>query len=117
VNWSRLAISAFLPLLLALPVAALLWRRRQTAVGNVIGAGVVLLCTVMFMALEFGDAVHYRFMCSEQNLPCGPSKPSDFVRIFTFAMVGMVEVMVVFLVGASVETRNEQRHRAPEWRR
>jgi hypothetical protein len=115
-NWSRLALSAVLPLLVALPVAVLLWRRQQVTIGTVVGAGVVLLFTVLFMALEYGEGVHYRLTCAEQNLPCRPSDPSDFVRIFSFAMVGMAEVMVVFILGYSVETRLQQRHRAPKWR-
>jgi Na+(H+)/acetate symporter ActP len=113
VNWSRLAISAVVPFLVALPIAALFWRKRRTTVGTVVGAGVVLIGTVLFMAVEYGGAVHYRLMCAEQNLPCRPSDPSDFVRIFSYALVGMVEVMALFLVSASVRMRS--RHRAPEW--
>lgn len=52
----------------------------------------------------------------EQNLPCRPSDPSDFVRIFSYAIVGMFNVMAMFIVGASVESRQQRRHRAAEWR-
>ncbi len=114
-NWSMLALSAVLPLLFALPVAIVLWSKRQSTIGTVVGAAIVLIGTVFFMALEFGNGVHYRLMCAEKNIPCAPSDPSDFVRIFSYAIVGMVDVMVLFIIGASVEKRISDRHRAAEW--
>jgi hypothetical protein len=115
-NWTRFAISAIGPFLVALPIAALFWRRQQSAtMGTVVGAGIVLISAVFFMALEFGEGVHYRMQCAETNVPCGPSNPSDFVRIFSYAFVGMIEVMAIFIVGAAVESRMLRRHRAPEW--
>lgn len=114
-TWSMLAVSAILPLLIALPVAMLLWSRRQSTIGTVVGAAIVLIGTVFFMALEFGNGVHFRLMCAEKNIPCAPSNPSDFVRIFSYAIVGMVDVMVLFVLGASAEKRMSDRHRAAEW--
>lgn len=115
-NWPTLAAAAVLPLLIALPVAALFWRRRRSSIGTVLGIGVVLVAAVGFMALEYGEGLHYRALCAEQNLPCPPSKPSDFVKIFSYGLVGMADVMLVFLVGSGVEARQQRRRRSVEWR-
>jgi hypothetical protein len=115
-NWTRLALSAVGPFLVALPIAALLWRGRQATIGTVVGAAVILMGSVLFMAVEYGEAVRFRVLCAEENRPCPPSEPSDFVRIVSYAMVGMVQVMVVFVIGGWVEDRRQRRQRDPEWR-
>jgi hypothetical protein len=81
-----------------------------------VGAAIILIGTVLFMALEYGNGVHYRLMCAEKNIPCSPSDPSDFVKIFSYAIVGMVDVMVLFVLSASFDKRVSDRHRAAGWR-
>ena len=104
-NWWRVAVAAVAPLLVAVPVAAFLWKRYQPIIGTAVGAFVLFMGFLVFGGIEYVDAMAYRRRCQEMNLPCPISDPSDFVRIMTFGIVAMAQIMVLFLVSDGVEKR------------
>ena len=108
-NWFRIATAALVPLVVALPIAGFLWKRRQLAVGNAIGALLLFMGFLVFGGLEYVDAMAYRRHCQAMNLPCPISHPSDFVKIMTFGMVAMAQIMALFVVSDVVEERTRRR--------
>jgi hypothetical protein len=94
-----------LPLLVAVPVAVLLWTRRQVTVGTVAGAGILLFGALVFGGVEYVDNVRFRLNCELRGALCGPSHPSDFVKISIFGVIAMMQVMALFVVSMIVERR------------
>ena len=78
-------------------------------VGNAIGALLLFIGFLVFGGIEYVDAMAYRRHCQEMNLPCPISNPSDFVRIMTFGLVAMAQIMALFVVSDVVEERNQRR--------
>jgi hypothetical protein len=109
VNWFRIGVAAFVPLVVALPVAGVLWRRGQMIVGNAVGALLLFIGFLVFGGLEYVDAMAYRRHCQDMNLPCPISKPSDFVKIMAFGLVAMAQIMALFILSDAVEQRTRRR--------
>ena len=115
-HWGRILLAATLPLALALPAAALAWRRRLTLTGYVTGLAVLLVATITFSAIEFGDAYHYRLLCEATGTPCRLSQPSDFIKISTYGLVGFVQIGILFFIGLRVEEKARLSEVDPAWR-
>lgn len=115
-NWMRLAEAFIVPLLPAAAVAALLWHKRRLMAGTILASAVFFLNWIVFAGLEFLDAFRYRLSCQGSDLPCPPSDPGDFTKIMAYGAVAMVQVMLLYLVGQSVESRVRENDFAPEWR-
>jgi hypothetical protein len=115
-NWSRIVAASIWPIAVALPIAALAWRKRKPLLGNILGLGILFLSAITFASIEFGDAFYYRLWCQEVDAPCPPSDPSDFVRIATYGIVAFVQAGVLFWVGLKVEERMRRGEFDPSWR-
>lgn len=115
-HWARIFVAATLPLAVALPAAALAWRRHLTLTGYIVGLAVLLVAAITFASIEFGDAFHYRLLCEAANAACRPSRPSDFIKISLYGMVGFVQIGILFLLGLRAEERARLRDVDPEWR-
>jgi hypothetical protein len=57
VNWFRIGAAAFVPLIVVLPIAGFLWRRRQMIVGNAVGALLLFIGFLVFGGIEYVDAM------------------------------------------------------------
>ena len=84
-------------MVIAVPIAALFWVRRQWTFGTVIGAGVLLSGALFFGGLEYVGGLQFRIACEQTGTPCAPSNPSDFVRISVYGIVAMLQVMMLFV--------------------
>ena len=108
--------SAFLPFLLATPVLFLLgatllwWRQRDALIGNVVGAGLIGICVLLFIWREYLELGQVRAACGEQNIACR-FRPTDFNRYAIYGAIRFAQVMAVFVIGLSVEERARRRTR------
>jgi hypothetical protein len=115
-HWGRILAASLLPLAVALPAAALAWRRQLTLTGYVVGLAILLVGAITFASMEFGDAFHYRLLCEAAGTPCRLSSPSDFIKISTYGIIGFVQIGMLFLIGLRVEERARLRDVDPPWR-
>jgi hypothetical protein len=53
--------------------------------------------------------------CLDQGFACWP-EPSAFTRYAIYSFIALFEVMVLFSLSLTVETRIRRRGYAPEWR-
>lgn len=95
-NWCRIAVSFVIPTLIGLVVARLLWRREDTMMGNVVGAGVSLLVLLLFFAGEYVEIT--RFQIAWTGVPY-KVRLGYFNRYAIYAFIGFVDVAIVFLMG------------------
>jgi hypothetical protein len=106
-----LAVAATVPLVCGLLAAAPLWRRRiSDNMGAVVGAAVVLVFTVGFVAREFGDVLAITRRCVETETPCH-FRPEPFVRYAIYGGIGMIQTFAMFVAGLMVEERARTRAR------
>jgi hypothetical protein len=115
-NWLRIAVMCVLPLALALPAAFALWRRREVALGNIAGMGIIFVIAVWLIILEYAELGRWMQTCLDQGHVCEPT-PSGFVRYAIYAGIGVIEVFVLFSVSLKVEERDRNSGYAPEWKR
>ncbi len=115
-NWLRILAAPLLPALIAVPTAVVFWKRQQSALGTVLGAGVLLVGALIFGGLEYVDGIRFRLWCEQTRTPCRPSHPSDFIRISVYGFVAMAEIMALFLAAGSFESRLERKHYDRQWR-
>jgi hypothetical protein len=108
-NWLRIAAAAVIPVAIALPIAGLFWKKRQLIVGNGVGALVLFFGFLIFGGSEYVDAMAYRKWCQAMDQPCPISRPSDFVKIMTFGIVALGQIMVLFVVSDIVGERVKRR--------
>lgn len=116
-NWLRLLAAFGLPPLVAIPIAVALWRKRQAALGAIVGAGVLFVGALVFGGIEYVDAIRFRMWCQQTGTPCPSSSPSDFVRIALYGILAMAQVMALFLVADCVENHQARKRFESQWRR
>jgi hypothetical protein len=105
------AAAAVLPLLVALLVAWPFWRKRVgDEMGTVMGAFVVFTCVILFVGREYLESEKTRVACVVREIGCR-FYPKLFTRFMIYGGIGMTHVMVLFVVGLSVEERLRQRER------
>lgn len=115
-NWVWIGIALTIPMALGLLGAMLFWwRQRDALIGNVVGAGLIGICVLLFIWREYLELGRVRAACAEQNIACR-FRPADFNRYAIYGGLGFAQVMAVFTVGLTVEERRRRRDRAPEWR-
>jgi hypothetical protein len=103
------AFASVLPFALALAVAWPFWRARvRDEMGSIVAAGVVLLCSVGFIAREYGEIKAVTERCIAQQIGCH-FHPDGFTRYSVFAGIALVQTCVLFLTGLGVEERLRRR--------
>ena len=108
-NYMWVAVAAVLPLLAALLVAWPFWSKRAAdEIGAIVGALVVFACVLLFVGREYGESDRAIAACLENQIRCRFS-PSLFTRYAIYVGIGMTQVIVLFLVGLSVEEKLRQR--------
>jgi hypothetical protein len=108
-NMVWVAVAAVLPLVAGLLAAWPMWRRRaRDEIGTIVGAGIILVFVVAFIAREYGEVEAVTARCIATNVGCR-FVPKPFVRYAIFGGIGMVQVFVTFALGLSVEERLRRR--------
>jgi hypothetical protein len=115
-HWARILTASAVPIAIALPAAALAWRKGKMLLGNMLGLSILFLAAITFAAIEFGEAFHFRLLCQVTQAVCWPSDPSDFVKIATYGIVAFVQVGVLFWLSLGAEERARRRELDPSWR-
>jgi hypothetical protein len=108
-NYMWVVVAVVLPLLAAFLVAWPFWIKRVAdEMGAIVGALVVFTCVVFFVGREYGESDRAIAACLENQIRCRFS-PSLFTRYAIYVGIGMTQVVVLFLVGLSVEEKLQQR--------
>jgi hypothetical protein len=115
-HWARILAALTLPIGVALPAAAVAWRKGRMLLGNVLGLSILLFAAIAFAATEFAEAFHFRLFCQFSNTVCQPSDPSDFLKVATYGVVAFVQVSALFWLSVGVEERARRRELDPSWR-
>lgn len=114
-SWSWIAVAAVVPFLAGLIVAWAIWLTGQPILGNIAGSIVIFGAAIGMIMREHTDLDRVVQACIEQGTTCWPT-PSAFTRFAVFAFIGLAQVIVLFTVSISVETKQRRRGYAPEWR-
>jgi hypothetical protein len=114
-SWNWIALASSAPLLVALAVAALFWRKSQAIFGNIVGTGIVFGSGVAMILREYVVLDRGVQACLEVGVPCWPV-PSAFTRFAIYAFIALIEVFILFSLSLRVEERIRRRDYAPEWR-
>jgi hypothetical protein len=102
-GWWVVATASIIPLVLGLLVASIFWARRTSdEIGSIMGAAVVLVGTITFIAREFNLVLATTARCAAEEIPCY-FRPEPFVRYSVFAGIGLLQVFIVFLIGLRAE--------------
>lgn len=114
-SWSWIAVAAVAPLLAGLIVAWPIWLTGQPILGNIAGSIVIFGAAIAMIMREHTDLDRVVQACIEQGTTCWPT-PSAFTRFAVFAFIGLAQVIALFTLSISVETKQRRRGYAPEWR-
>ena len=115
-HWVWIGVMCVLPPVLSLPVAFLLWRKGEVALGNVAGMGIIFIVALGLIFMEYAELARLGQACIDQGQACFPT-PSGFIRYAIYASIGLFHVFVLFAVSLKVEERERNSGYAPEWRR
>ena len=116
-SWTWIAVMAIAPLPAGLLLAAPVWRRREFILGNVAGTFVIFGVAFALIFRESAMLTVLRQQCfAAGEIICWPT-PSAFARYAIYAVIGLVEVVILHFVSLGVERRIRERDYAPEWRR
>ena len=115
-NWGRLAFAAVVPIFIALPVAALFWRRKRIDIGNAMGGAVFFVSAIVFAGGEYVEGIAYRMQCEAMELGCPKSEPSDFVKLMGYGFLAFIQVCALYLGSMRAERRIRENDYSPEWR-
>ena len=114
-NWTWIGIGLTLPLVIGLLVAWPIWLTGQPILGNVAGTIVIFGAAIALIMREHTALDLVVQACIEQGTTCWPS-PSAFTRFAVYAFIGLAQVIALFTISISVETRHRRKGYAPEWR-
>ena len=114
-NWLWIAIAVTVPMLAGLLVAWPIWLTSQPILGNIAGSIVIFSAAIGFIMREHAELDRIVQACIEQGTTCWPT-PSAFTRFALYAFIGLAQVIALFTISISVETRQRRRAYAPEWR-
>ena len=106
-NWLRIGLSVVIPTFIGLAVARVFWGRRDTMMGNVIGAGVIFTLILLFFAGEYIEITNFQIKCVEAVTPC-KLQLGAFNRYVIYGFAGFVDVAIIFALGLSFEERGKR---------
>ena len=114
-NWTWIAVAATVPMVAGLLLAWPIWLTGQPILGNIAGSIVIFGAAIALIMREHTELDRLVQACIEQGTTCWPT-PSAFTRFAVYAFIGLAQVIVLFTISLSVETRQQRRGYAPEWR-
>lgn len=114
-DWFWIGIAATVPLLGGLLLAWPIWLWKQPILGNIAGS-IVAFGFGMAMIMRERTALDLAVSaCIEAGETCWPD-PSAFTRFAIYAFISLAQVIAIFTISVSVESRERRKHYAPEWR-
>jgi len=114
-SWFSIALMVIVPPILGLCVAYPCWTRRQPILGNIAGTIIIFGAAVGLIMREHAELDVVVQACIEQGTTCWPA-PSAFTRFALYAFIGLAQVIALFMISVSVETKQRRKGYAPEWR-
>ena len=114
-DWFWIGIAATVPLAGGLLVAWPIWLWKQPILGNIAGSIVAFgfgIAMIMRERTALDLAVN---ACIEAGETCWP-EPSAFTRFAIYAFISLAQVIAIFTISVSVESRERRKRYAPEWR-
>ncbi len=116
-NWFWVGIAASVPLVAALMVAYLLWRRGQSTFGSTAASMLVFIAGSLMIAREYAELERLSEQCvADTGFEC-IFDPSPFTRFAVYAGIALFQAFAIFLIGIKADERKRSRDYAPEWRR
>ncbi|SRR5258706_9607296 len=115
-SWFWIAIALTVPNLLGVLAAYPLWRVGQPIFGNLAGTAVIFGTAIGLIMREDVDLVRLTQACLDEGfVVCSPA-PSAFTRFTIYAVIGLLEVIVLFSLSLRIEEKIRRRGYDPEWR-
>ena len=114
-SWSWIALALVVPSTAAVLVAWPIWKSGQAILGNVAGTLVIMGTAMALIMREHVVLDRVVQGCLEQGFTCWP-EPSAFMRYSIYAIIGMAEVIALFMASLRVEAHFRRKDYAPEWR-
>jgi hypothetical protein len=114
-SWSWIALALTVPPALGLLVAWPMWRMEQPIFGNIAGSVVIFGAAIALIMRENVELDTIAQACLAKGVTCFP-EPSAFARHAIYAVIGLVEVIAIFLLSLRYEEKLRRRGYAPEWR-
>jgi ethanolamine transporter EutH len=114
-SWFWIAAAATVPLAAGLLAAWPIWLTGQPILGNIAGSIIVFGAAVGLIMREHTELDRLVQACIAEGTTCWPT-PSAFTRFAIYAFIALAQVIALFTLSISVETRLRRQHYAPEWR-
>ena len=114
-NWLWIGIALTAPMVVGLLLAWPIWLTGQSILGNIAGSIVIFGAAIGFIMREHAELDRTVQACIEQGTTCWP-QPAAFTRFALYAFIGLAQVIALFSVSVSVETKQRRKDYAPEWR-
>ncbi|MGC4082936.1 MAG: hypothetical protein QM736_12705 [Vicinamibacterales bacterium] len=114
-RWSWIAVAMTLPLLAGLLLAWPIWVTGQPILGNIAGSILIFGAAIALIMREHTELDRVVQACIEQGMTCWPN-PSAFTRFAIYAFIALAQVIALFTISVSVESRERRKRYAPEWR-
>ena len=114
-SWFWIVLALVVPSALAGLIAYPIWRSGQAILGNVAGTLIIMGTAMGLIMREHVVLDRVVQACLGQGFTCWP-EPSAFMRYSIYAIIGMAEVIALFMVSLKVEAHFRRRDYAPEWR-
>lgn len=115
-SWGWIALQAVAPMGLGFLVAWPIWRRGQPILGSLTGALVLAGSAIALILREYVAIDRLTADCLAQGFTCWP-EPSAFSRYAVYALIGLVQIYILFIASVRFDNRRRQRLYAPQWRR
>src|SRR6266481_5662694 len=103
-SWTWIALALTIPSLLGGLIAFPLWRSRQPILGNIAGTVVIFGAAIGLIMREQVVLDRVAQQCLDRGFTCWP-EPSAFTRFAIYAFIALAEVIALFSLSLSVETR------------
>ena len=114
-SWFWIVLALTVPPLMGGLIALPIWLKKQAILGNLAGTVVIFGAAIALIGREHVELERIAQACLERGVTCWPN-PSAFARYAIYAFIALFEVMALFSVSLTVETRIRRRGYAPEWR-
>jgi hypothetical protein len=114
-NWIWIGIAVAFPPIAGGAVAYPIWRMHQPILGNLAGSFVIFGSAVALIMREHVQLDAQVQACLQRGYTCWPD-PSAFTRYAIYAVIALLQVMVLFSVSIRVEHALRRRGYDPEWR-
>lgn len=114
-NGFWIAVALTVPFAGGLGLAWAIWLTGQPILGNLAGSLVMFGAAVALIMRERVELDLAVSACIQAGAPCWPD-PSAFTRFAIYAFIGLAQVIAIFTISVSVESRLRRRRYAPEWR-